>query len=53
MVKDNYYYGELKRYINIILKNNDNIDDIQLFTKYLSTDLMFDFEEFEFEVEDH
>lgn len=31
--KDKYYYNELKRYINIILKDHINIDDIDLFIK--------------------
>jgi hypothetical protein len=31
--KDKYYYNQLKRYINIILKEYSNIDDIDLFIK--------------------
>ena len=36
--KDKYYYSELKRYINIILKNKNNTNNIYLFTRYLANE---------------
>ena len=37
--KDKYYYNELKKYINIILKEYSNIDDIDLFIKNEALDM--------------